>query len=161
MRRYLIVVAVVLGMSATVVPAQTNDQFKDDPILGTWALNVAKSSFKLNPAEKSETRTYTLVGQEIKGTFTAVMMDGKTVTGAWTMVFDGSDRPETGSDIADSVSFTRTDPYHGTAVEKKNGKVVSINTRVISADGKMMTLTAKGVNAKGETVTDVFVFEKK
>jgi hypothetical protein len=160
MRTYLIAIALVLGVSATAVP-QTNDQIKNDPLLGTWVLNVAKSSFKLNPPEKSETRTYTLVGQEIKVITAAVMADGKTVNGGWTVVYDGKDRSETGSDIADSISLTRTDPYHATAVEKKNGKVASTNTRVISPDGKTMTITAKGTNAKGETVTDVFVFNKK
>jgi hypothetical protein len=161
MRACLIAIALVLGMAATTVP-QTNEQIKkDDPLLGTWVLNVAKSSFKLNPAVKSEMRTYALVGQEIKVTSTAVMASGKTVKGSWTVVFDGKDRPMAGSDTADSISLTRTDPFHGTAVEKRNGKVVSMNTRVISANGKTMTITSKGTNVKGESVTDVMVLDKK
>jgi hypothetical protein len=122
---------------------------------------VAKSTFTIDPPEKSETRTYALVGQEIKATSTTVTMDGKTVNGAWTVVYDGKDRPETGSDSADSLSLTRTDPYHSSGVEKKNGKVVNTVTRVISQDGKTMTITQKATNAKGEPVTQVAVFDKK
>jgi hypothetical protein len=34
-------------------------------------------------------------------------------------------------------------------------------TRAISRDGKVMTITTKGTNAKGQTVNDVEVFEKR
>jgi len=153
-KRLLLVV--VLWMSPALVFAQTND-----PILGTWELNAAKSSFKLNPPAKSETRTFTLVGQETKVTSTTVTMDGKTEKSAWTLVYDGKDRPITGSDVADALSVTRTDLYHATAVNKKNGKVVRTVTRVISPDGKTMTFTTTGTNVRGESVTEVLVFEKK
>ncbi len=144
--RTVLVTALAFSVS---LGAQTSDPIKpNDPLLGKWELNVAKSSFKLNPPEKSETRTYTLIGQEIKATSTAVMMDGKTVPGAWTIVYDGKDRPETGSATADSLSLTRTDPYHTTGVEKKNGKVVNSFTRIISPDGKTMTITSKGTTPR-------------
>jgi hypothetical protein len=31
-----------------------------DPVIGTWQLNVSKSTFTPGPAPKSETRTYSL-----------------------------------------------------------------------------------------------------
>ena len=37
------------------------------PLVGTWELNVAKSKYSPGPAAKSETRTYFVVGQDIKG----------------------------------------------------------------------------------------------
>ena len=39
----------------------------DDPVVGTWELNVGKSKFDPGPAPKSESRTYSVVGQEIQG----------------------------------------------------------------------------------------------
>ena len=37
----------------------------------------------------------------------------------------------------------------------------SILTRVVSQDGKTMTITSKGTNAQGQTVNNVNVFEKQ
>jgi hypothetical protein len=39
--------------------------------------------------------------------------------------------------------------------------VVQTSTRVVSKDGKTLTLTAKGTNAKGQAVNDVLVFDKR
>ena len=46
-------------------------------------------------------------------------------------------------------------------IRKKAGKVVQTYSRVISADGKTMTLTTSGTNAKGQKVNNVVVYEKK
>ena len=67
-----------------------------DPLLGTWELNVAKSKFNSGPAPKSETRTYVVAGNEIKATSKGVDANGKPTTGAWTVNYDGKDRPATG-----------------------------------------------------------------
>ena len=44
---------------------------------------------------------------------------------------------------------------------KKAGKVVGTSKRVVSKDGKELTLTTTGKNAKGQAVNNVDVFEKK
>jgi len=45
--------------------------------------------------------------------------------------------------------------------KRRAGKVVLTGTRSISRDGKVMTITTKGTNARGQTVSDVEVFEKR
>jgi len=132
-----------------------------DPVVGTWELNVAKSKFSPGPAPKSETRTYAVAGQEIKATSKGVDGTGKAVTGEWTVVYDGKDRPMTGSADADMLSVKQTDAYTTEFTQKKAGKVVMTGTRAISKDGKVMTITTKGTNAKGQPVNDVEVFEKR
>lgn len=42
-----------------------------------------------------------------------------------------------------------------------HGKVVATGTRVISKDGKVLTVTTKGTNAKGQAASDVEVFDKR
>ena len=44
---------------------------------------------------------------------------------------------------------------------KKDGKVVSISTRVISKDGKEMTVTPTGKNEKGQTIRSELLLERK
>ena len=43
---------------------------------------------------------------------------------------------------------------------KKGGKVTATNTRVLSDDGKTLTVTSKGVTIDGKPRNDVQVFEK-
>ena len=52
------------------------------------------------------------------------------------------------------------DDFTAEATLKKAGKVVRTK-RVISKDGKVTTVTSKGTNARGETINDVFVFDKR
>ena len=132
-----------------------------DPIIGTWVLNVAKSKFSPGPAPKSESRTYVMAGQEIKATSTGVGGDGKPTAGEWTIVNDGRDTAMTGNPDADVLSLKRTDAFSTEFTLKKAGKVVITGTRTISRDGKVMTITNKGTNAKGQTINDVLVFEKR
>ena len=132
-----------------------------DPVIGTWVLNVAKSKFSPGPAPKSESRTYVAVGQEIKATSKGVDADGKPTTGEWTVVYDEKDRPMTGNSDADMLSLKRIDAFTTEFTQKKAGKVVSSGTRAISKDGKVMTITTKGTNAKGQPINDVQVFEKR
>jgi hypothetical protein len=132
-----------------------------DPIVGTWVLNVAKSQFSPGPPPKSESRTYVVAGMEIKATSTGVDAAGKPTAGGWTIVNDGKDVPLTGNPDADVLSLKQTDAFSTEFALKKAGKVVITGTRTISRDGKVMTITNKGVNAKGQAVNDVLVFEKR
>ena len=93
-----------------------------DPVLGTWELNVAKSKFSPGPAPKSETRTYAMVGQEIKATSKGVDGNGKAVTGEWTVVYDGKDHPMTGSPDADILAVKQTDAYTTEFTQRKVAK---------------------------------------
>jgi hypothetical protein len=38
---------------------------------------------------------------------------------------------------------------------------MATGTRVVSKDGKTLTITTKGTNAKGQAYTDVELFDKK
>ena len=132
-----------------------------DPLIGTWELNVAKSKFSPGPAPKSETRTYVMSGSEIRATSKGVDGAGKATTGAWTVNYDGKDRPVTGNDDADMLSLKRIDAFSSEFTQKRAGKVVLTGMRTISKDGKTMTITTKGTNAKGQPLNEVEVFEKR
>ena len=132
-----------------------------DPIVGTWELNVAKSKYSPGPAPKTETRTYVVAGQDIKAASKGIDSTGKPTTAEWIVNYDGKDRPQTGNPDADTLSLKRIDPFTTEFTQKKAGKVVITGTRTISRDGKVMTITTKGINARGQTINDVEVFEKR
>ena len=158
MRTFLrtIIFGTALAALGVHVAAQTAD-----PLIGTWELNVAKSKYNPGPAPKSETRTYVVVGQDISATTKGVDADGNPTSRQMTLNYDGKDRPATGSPDLDALSLKQIDAFTAEFTLKRAGKVVATGTRAISKDGKVMTITAKGTNAKGQAFNDVQVFDKR
>jgi hypothetical protein len=132
-----------------------------DPVIGTWALNVAKSTYSAGGAPKSQTRTYTTAGKGYKFIAKGIDADGKATTVEFTTAADGKSVPVTGSPAYDAIVVKRVGANTTESTLMKAGKVVSQNTRTVSKDGKKMTSTAKGTNAAGKAYTNVEVYEKK
>lgn len=151
--RGALAVLFLVAIAITLPSAQTND-----PVIGTWQLNVAKSKYTPGPGPKSEMRTYAANGDaSAKG----VDASGKATSSQWTIIYDGKDRPLTGSPDADMLSLKRIDPNHVEFTQKRGGKVAMTGTRTISPDGKVMTIVTKGTDAKGQTVNNVEVFDRR
>ena len=128
---------------------------------GTWKLNVAKSKFSPGPAPKSMTVTYSAAGAD----GTKIVVDVTPGTGAaqhWEMTpsYDGKESPVKGNPNAETISVKRINDLTTESTFKKGGKVTSVNHRALSADGKTLTITSKGVTEEGKPRNDVQVFEK-
>ena len=147
---------VVLGADIANLSAQASD-----PRIGTWKLNAAKSKYSPGPAPQSLTVRVEPSGQGEKVTAEFVNADGTRTTTQYTANFDGKDYPLTGSRIADTVSLKRIDARTTVRTDKKGGKVAQTLRRVVSQDGKTMTVTTKGTNAQGQAVNNVALFEKQ
>lgn len=129
------------------------------PGLGTWKLNVAKSKYSPAPAPKSATVTFSAAGQGVKAVIDGVGPDGSKTHWEYTANFDGKPYPVTGNPDGDMVVAKRVNASIETSYTLK-GKPTTVNTRVVSADGKTLTVTTKGTNGRGQTVNHVQVFEK-
>lgn len=151
-----LVVGLVLGVAGLPVSAQS-----DNPRVGTWHNNLSKSKYSPGPAPKSQVVRIEAAGDGERVTSETTSDDGTKVVTSYTAQFDGRDYPLKGSPLADSVSITRVDSHTSVRSDKKGGKVMQTLTRVVSKDGKTMTVTIKGVNTRGQTVSHVLVFEKK
>jgi hypothetical protein len=133
-----------------------------DPLVGTWKLDVAKSKFSPGPAPKSITVTFEAAGEGITVTADVVGAEDKTTHTTYTGNYDGKDYPITGSETgADTVSLKRVDARTTVRTDKKGGKVVMTFTRKVSSDGKMLTVTIKGTNPKGQPVNNVVMLAKQ
>jgi hypothetical protein len=148
--------AFALAIPASHVSAQSND-----PLNGTWNLNLGKSKFDAGAAPKSQTRTYEVSGDSVKQSLVGVDSQGKPVQSGFSAKYDGKDYPMTGNPDADTIAVQRIDPYTAKSMMKKNGKVVMQTTRKVSKDGKTATFTTQGTDAKGEKVANVLVFDKQ
>ena len=132
-----------------------------DAIVGTWKLNVAKSTYSPGPAPKSLTAKIEAVGEGEKVTADGVRGDDSIIHVEYTAQYDGKDYPLSGSPIADTVSLKRIDANTTERTDKKGGKVVQTLTRKLASDGKTVTVTYKGTDAEGRAFNNVGVFEKQ
>jgi hypothetical protein len=82
------------------------------------------------------------------------------LAGEFTVIRDGKDYPYK-QPQADMISLTSVDATTTKFVLKKEGKEVGTGTRVISKDGKTMTLSGKGTDAAGKPVESTLVFDKR
>jgi hypothetical protein len=155
MKTLLRTVALAAMLSFTTVAVAEN------PVMGTWQLNVAKSKFSPGPAPKTDTRTYTESADGITMTWKSAAADGKEISVKSTFKTDGKDYPLTGSPNFDALTLKQVDSHTVHSVQKKGGKVVGETTRTVSKDGKELTLASKGVGPDGVAYDNVMVYDRK
>jgi hypothetical protein len=150
-----LVVCALMVFSSSVVLAADNWN-------GTWQLNVAKSKHSPGPGPKSMTLKFESTAAGTKLTADGVDADGKSMHTGWTSKLDGKEVPWAGSNPnADAASPKRVDDNTYTNTWKKAGKVTMDSKVVVSADGKTLTVTQTGKNAKGEAVNITSVYDKQ
>lgn len=148
-------VAGAAGVGTTVIQAQA------DPHVGTWVLNVAKSKYTPGPAPRTQTSVYTADGQSFKIATKGTAGLGQPTSTEFTAAFDGKDHPVRGNVDWNAVSARRIDSHAIEYLRKKDGKLVQTAVSTVSKDGKTRTVTSTGVNARGDKVNTVAVYERK
>jgi len=150
---------VVVGFCFLVSPAISQSQ---DPWIGTWKLNTAKSKYSPGLSPKSSTLIAVAVDGGFKQTVNTVLATlGLPTHSEVTAKFDGKDTPVKGNANADVSAYTRIDSRSYEAVSKKNGKVTLTSRVVISTDGKTRTVTQTGVDAQGKKVNNYLVYDRQ
>jgi hypothetical protein len=153
--RFILALLAVLAASVAMAGAE-------DPMLGSWKLNIAKSKFGSGPAIKEETnQVEPFGGNGIKLTAQITRADGTKVTESYAGTFDGKQFSVGGDPNVDSAYLRRIDANTMERINKKAGKPTTTMKYVVSKDGKTKTVTITGTTAKGEPVKTVLVFEKQ
>ncbi len=132
-----------------------------NPVLGTWKLDVAKSTYRPGSAPASETRVYEAAPEGVKVTIITTDANGKSATIEHPANFDGKDYPLTGSARADAISLKKIDDYRSEAILKHASTIIGTAKRVVSKDGKTMTVSYQGLDGKGQRVDNVAVYVKQ
>ena len=134
--------------------------FVDDPQLGTWKLNEAKSKIGAG-APKFTTVIYEASGDSVKVTVEGTDGDGKPVHSEWTGKYDGKDHAVTGDSNTDTRSYKKVNNQTLAFTAKKGAKVMNNGRGVVSADGKTRTVTLTGTDSKGKKYTSTAVYDKQ
>lgn len=148
-----IVAISALALSPAIALAQ-------DPMVGTWTLDVAKSKYDPGPVPKSATVVISPDGKGLKIAVDAEMPGGPMKWG-YSNARDGKETPVTGNPNYETVNVTQASPQESTIVYMRGGKQVATSKAVVSKDGKMMTVTSDGVDAKGQKFHNVGHYTKK
>jgi hypothetical protein len=133
----------------------------NDPLVGTWEMNAAKSKFNPGPAPKSITVTYEPAAGGLHVLTNTVFADGGSAKSEYTAAPDGKDYPITGVDQVETVSVRQIDALTSERIDKRGGQRVQSYTRQVYADGKTLVVTQKGTDATGSPVDNEIVFDKK
>jgi len=134
--------------------------FADDPQIGTWKLNEAKSKIGAG-SPKFATVVYEAAGDSVKVTVDGTDGDGKPLHNEWTGKYDGKDYPVTEDPSSDTRSYKKVNDHTLEFTNKKGDKVTISGRGVVSADGKTRTVTINGTDSKGNKFTSTAVYDKQ
>jgi hypothetical protein len=134
--------------------------FADDPQMGTWKLNEAKS--KLTPgAGKNTTVAYEAAGDQVKVVIDGTDAEGKPTHNQWTGRIDGKDYAVTGDPKSDMRSYKKIDDHKLQFAVKKDGKTTVTGRIVVAPDGKSRIVTANGTDAHGQKAHEKAAYDKQ
>ena len=131
--------------------------------VGTWELNLAKSTFSPGPPPQRQTLTFRAAGPQWTALLQGIDASGTPINpdmNNLAITFDGRDHPTANVDY-DTTAWKRSRGNNYEVIRKKARKIVLTSTNEISNDGKTMTITTKGINANGQPVHNVRVYDKR
>jgi len=134
--------------------------FAQNPFMGTWKLNEAKS--KLAPgAPKNNKVVYETEGIDFKVATDGIDCAGNSTHSEWTGKFDGKDYPVKGDPNQDSRSYKRKGIHELDFRVKKGTQVTTTGRIVVSDDGKSRTVTSHGTDAQGKKYASTAVYDQQ
>lgn len=138
----------------------------DNPFLGTWKLNTAKSKSSPGPVAQSMTVKFDADGENVRRTVTGLDGQGKPIMQGGpegtSIPWDGKDHEVKVPDGPPmTVAVKRVNDHRNDVTVKRNGKITATIRSVVSKDGKTMTNTIDGVDEKEVKIHEVEVLEKQ
>ena len=157
-----VLVLVVLAAAAAAprsLEAQSASARNDDLVIGTWHLDVAKSTYSPGPGPISETRTYTRGPNGLEGTIRRRFAGGRSERIEYVAEYD-REYPVTGTEDYDHILLKRVDARTAEAVLMHAGRVYGTARRAIAESGKTMTITFQQEGTSGRLVKTSAFYEK-
>ena len=143
---------------APLARAQSVSISEQDIELGVWKVDLSKSRYYPGPPPISETRTFTRDKDGVKGVVLRRNADGREERIEYRADPD-QEYPVSGTEAYDAVRFRRIDAYTSDAVLSHAGRVFGTARRVISKDGKTMTISFRQEDPS--LVKNVVVYHKE
>jgi hypothetical protein len=147
-----------LSGAASFAASQPSAATGGELILGVWNLNVAKSKYVGAPTPKGQTRTYEADPKGVKTTIRTTYPDGQSANVEYVADYDGVEYPLVGSPDYDAITLKRINAFTAEATLMHAGRLMAKVVRLISEDGKTMTITVRDGNG---ALRSVAVYDKQ
>lgn len=160
-RKSLALIALFAGIALAVMTLKT-EAAGNNPFIGTFVMNAAKSTADPGPLPQSAKVTTEDAGNGMmKTNAEMVMPDGTTTKTEATYAYDGKAYPMTGNPNVDTVAVTQPDPNTLEITEKKADEVVANLIVKATADGKAFSTTVTGTDPEGKPFKNTGVYERQ
>jgi len=157
--KFILLPAVAFLLSAAAVCAQAPEP--PDPFLGTWKLNVARSKYPAGTCPRQMTIAMTRIPEGIHYLSETRYADGRQARSDYTADYSDREVMVKGAvGLLLPISLKRLNPHTVEATYTRGMQVVATSRRVVSANGRVMTITTVSPDKPGQTVTTVSVFDK-
>jgi len=131
-----------------------------NPFRGTWTLEATQSRYESGDPPREATCKIEEKGGGLAVSEDDVFPNGKVAHISYHLELDGKDHRAPDGATADTMRSTLTKNTLET-IFRKGGQIVSRETRVLSADQKLMTVTLSGVKSTKQEFKNISVYEKK
>jgi hypothetical protein len=161
---FLLALLLVAGNGLTLSAQDTKGKAVKaaDPHIGPFKLNIAKSNIPANEAPKELTIVARELGDQYEITFNTIQKDSSSSSAKYTAAkVGGVYKAEPALPEGISLISTMINLYDWYTTVLQNGKQVEVQHYLMSNDGKTITETRKGTDAKGKSVERLLVFDKQ
>ncbi len=132
-----------------------------DPFLGKWTLDVQRSKYPTGIRPKQMMIEMSAAGHGVHYHSETLLTNGRSVSADYTADYSGKPVVVLGArGMLLPVSLKRTAPNAVVATYTSGFQVAATSRRVVSASGKVMTVTTTSRDASGKTVTNIGVYRK-
>jgi len=143
--------ALMVGLCLLALAAVDAGAATSRSAVGTWKLNVAKSSYGKMPAPKSEKlMVMTDKPDAVKWLLTGASADGKSYISSYDGPIDGSYHPLTSNPAGSTVAYTRTASGVQWITKDKSGAVIETGSSQLSNAGDTLTITGTVLSPGGK-----------
>ena len=131
------------------------------PWLGTWTLNIEKSTYSPGPPPYKRSTFVIEPWQDgVRVTYEMVRPRGGVIHLEWDGRFDGREYPVQGLEEHVTYAYTRIDDRTYDIVAHMDGRVAASSRTAVAADGRTITTITVGRDAQGREAKTVTVYEK-
>jgi|KBSMisStaDraftv2_1062788.scaffolds.fasta_scaffold181787_2 hypothetical protein len=133
----------------------------DDPFIGKWQLDRAQSKYDSGNIPQSMTITMEAGDQGIHYHSETTFSNGRHSTTEYTANYDERlTTVQQDGGVSAPVSLKRIDANTVEAQYERGFRTIATSKRVVSGDGKIMTITTSETTKEGKAITSISVFHR-
>jgi hypothetical protein len=132
-----------------------------DPFVGTWTMNVRKSKYPAGDVPKRMVIRMDAENDGIRYRSETTDVNGRSSTAEYVADYSGREAVVKGGvGLLLPVSLKHVDRYTVEASYSRGFQVVATSRRVVSKDGRVMTITTTSKDKNGKSITNIGVYER-